>query len=33
VSVFFILDKGKDKAALHQLRRKICEKYIDGTDD
>lgn len=30
VSVFFIPNKGDDKADLHHLRREICERYIEG---
>lgn len=32
VSVFFIPNKGQDKADLHHLRREICDRYIDGSD-
>jgi precorrin-6A synthase len=28
-SVFFVPDKGEEKAALVQLRREICERYIE----
>lgn len=30
--VFFIPDKGADKAALRQLRTEICERFIEGSD-
>ncbi len=29
--VFFIPDKGTEKAALQQLRREICERFIEGS--
>lgn len=32
VDVFFVLDKGQDKAALNQLRREICQRYVQGRD-
>ena len=28
--VFFVMDKGEDKADLAALRQEICERYIDG---
>lgn len=30
VDVFFIPDKGTEKAALHERRREICERFIKG---
>jgi precorrin-6A synthase len=30
--VFFILDKGSDKASLIELRKEICRRYIEGDD-
>lgn len=30
VSVFFIPNKGDDKADLHHMRREICERFIEG---
>lgn len=30
-SVFFVPDKGDEKASLVALRREICERYIEGT--
>jgi len=32
VDVFFIMDKGADKAKLIELRKEICKRYIKGTD-
>ena len=32
VDVFFIPDKGAEKAALRQLRTTICERFIDNSD-
>ena len=32
VSVFFIPNKGQDKADLHHLRREICDRYIEGSN-
>lgn len=32
VSVFFIPNKGTEKAGLAQLRQEICERYIEGAD-
>lgn len=32
VDVFFIPDKGSDKAALRRLRAEICERFIEGSD-
>jgi precorrin-6A synthase len=32
VDVFFIMDKGKDKAKLIEFRKEICRRYIDGND-
>ena len=32
VDVFFIPDKGAEKAALRDLRTTICERFIDNTD-
>lgn len=32
VDVFFIPDKGTEKAALHQLRTAICRRFIDDQD-
>ena len=30
VDVFFIPDKGTEKAALHRLRKEICERFIEN---
>lgn len=30
--VFFVMDKGEDKAQLAELRREICARYIEGRD-
>ena len=30
VDVFFLMDKGSEKAKLAELRRDICERYIEG---
>jgi precorrin-6A synthase len=30
VDVFFIMDKGQDKAGLTRFRKEICRRYIDG---
>jgi precorrin-6A synthase len=30
VDVFFVADKGADKGALLQLRREICQRFIEG---
>lgn len=32
VDVFFLPDKGAEKAALRQLRKTICERFIESTD-
>jgi precorrin-6A synthase len=32
VDVFFILDKGAEKAKLIELRKEICRRYIKGND-
>jgi precorrin-6A synthase len=32
VDVFFIMDKGTEKAKLTELRREICRRYIKGDD-
>jgi precorrin-6A synthase len=32
VDVFFIPDKGAEKAALRRLRTEICERFIEGQD-
>jgi precorrin-6A synthase len=32
VDVFFIMDKGADKAKLIELRKEICRRYIKGDD-
>ncbi len=29
-SVIFVLDKGEEKAELRELRRELCERYIEG---
>jgi precorrin-6A synthase len=31
VDVFFLMDKGADKAKLNALRKEICERFIQGT--
>src|SRR5579871_1160297 len=30
--VFFLMDKGTDKAKLNEFRREICARYIEGKD-
>ncbi len=32
VNVFFIMDKGPDKATLIDLRKEICRRFIEGSD-
>jgi precorrin-6A synthase len=32
VDVFFMMDKGADKAGLNEFRRDICKRYIKGND-
>ena len=32
VDVFFIMDKGASKATLTDLRKEICQRYIEGDD-
>jgi precorrin-6A synthase len=31
VDVFFLMDKGADKAGLNAFRREICKRYIEGS--
>ena len=32
VDVFFIMDKGQEKAKLIELRKEICTRFIEGSD-
>lgn len=32
IDVFFLPDKGTEKAALRELRKTICERFIEGAD-
>ncbi len=32
VDVFFMMDKGPDKAKLNAFRKEICNRYIEGSD-